>query len=96
MKAFSGILTGGMGGSDAPDPSEPPTGITMSAGSEESSQEEEDVESEEEDLADDEFEFEDEEEDAEEGEDTTPPIQAGKSQELAEIRKRVRKLMSKR
>ena len=31
-----------------------------------------------------------------EAQDTTPPIKAGETQELAEIRKRVRKLMSKR
>lgn len=96
LKAFSGILSGGMDGSSAPDPSDPPVGITMSSPDEEPGQEEEaEVEQvSDEDMADEEFEFEDEEED--EAEDTTPPIKAGETQELAEIRKRVRSLMLKR
>ena len=98
LNAFSGILTGAMDGNSAPDPSDPPTGIAMSAGDEESAvedTEQTDDASADDEFAEDEFEFEEDEEE-EDPEDTTPPIKAGETQELAEIRKRVRKLMSKR
>ena len=92
MRAFAGILTGEMTGSDAPDPSDAPTYIGMSSGEEEGEQkEEEEVETKE--SPEGESEVETEEESEEEEEDTTPPIKAGAPAELAEIRKRVRALM---
>jgi hypothetical protein len=99
LKAFSGILTGAMDGNSAPDPSDPPLGIAMSSDSDEEAAVEDDAGAEasedDDEFSEDEFEFEEEEEE-EDAEDTTPPIKAGETQELAEIRKRVRKLMSKR
>ena len=86
LRAFSGILTGGTSGGDAPDPSEPPFNITMSH--EEKKEKEKQVKAT--DIED----VEDvEEEDVEEEEDTSPPIRVGKKQSVAEIRKRVRELM---
>jgi len=90
MKAFAGILTGQTDGSSAPDPSDPPSSITMSSDDEEVSADI-DVESEEgeDPLADD-----SPEEEPEEGEeDTEPPIKAGSPADLSEIRNRVRNLM---
>jgi len=90
MKAFAGILTGQTDGSSAPDPSDPPSSITMSSDDEEVSADI-DVESEEgeDPLADD-----SPEEEPEEGEeDTKPPIKAGSPADLSEIRNRVRNLM---
>jgi len=89
LRAFSGILTGSLPGSDAPDPSDPPANITMSGGSE---GDEEAEEAEEEEGPE---ETEDVEETEEEEEDTSPPIKAGETQSIAEIRKRVRALMIK-
>ena len=87
MRAFAGILTGGFTGSDAPDPSDPPSSITMSG-----EEEEEEVEFEEE-IPEEGAEVAVKAEEAEEEEeDTSPPIKVG-TQDLAEIRKRVRKLM---
>jgi hypothetical protein len=97
LRAFSGILTGSLQGDSAPDPSDPPSSITMSAGDdeevEEPAEDEEEIEGEVEETP--EGEEEEEEEEEEGGEDTTPPIKAGEPAELAEIRKRVRTLMRK-
>ena len=96
LRAFSGILTGSLPGSDAPDPSDPPANITMSGGSEggeEIEAGEEVEETEESESAEDVEDVEEAEE--EEEEDTSPPIKAGETQSIAEIRKRVRALMIK-
>jgi hypothetical protein len=94
LRAFSGILTGSLEGDDAPDPSDPPSNITMSSGAAEA---EEEIEAETEEEVEEEMPpgEEEEEEEEEEGEDTTPPIKAGEPAELAEIRRRVRSLMRK-
>lgn len=93
MRAFGGILTGQLQGTDAPDPSDPPYGINMSKPGEEAAEEEEPAEEEAVDEIPDEVE--DDEEDEENEEDTSPPIKAGSSQELSEIRRRVQLLMNK-
>jgi len=89
MRAFAGILTGGFQGSDAPDPSEPPSNIKMSGSD---SEEEVEVSSEESEEVEAGSEAETDEEE-EEVEDSSPPIRAGAPADLSEIRKRVRKLM---
>jgi DNA-binding transcriptional ArsR family regulator len=85
LTAFSGILTRSVTGNDAPDPSEPPSSITMKHGEEAPEAEPEAA------LPPPEEEV--EEEESEEIEDTTPPIKAGGQQSLQEIRRRVRELM---
>jgi len=92
LTAFSGILTGVASGDDAPDPSEDPYNITMTHGETPS-----DVE----DVTEPAFGEEEEEEEDEEEEDITepadkPPIRAGESQSLKEIRRRVKTLMRAR
>jgi hypothetical protein len=93
LTAFSGILTGVASGADAPDPSEDPYNITMTYG---------ETPSEVEDVAAPTFGEDEEEEEEEEEEEVVsepadkPPIRAGKSQSLREIRRRVRALMSAR
>lgn len=88
LKSFSGILTGAFDGSEAPDPSDPPSSITMSSGA----AEEEEIEVEE--PAPDAPEDVEVEEEEEEIEDTSPPIKAGAPPAMAEVRERVRKLMN--
>jgi hypothetical protein len=95
LRAFSGILTGSLPGSDAPDPSDPPANITMSGGDDSNEESEETEEFEETEEGDGTEEAEDSEETEEEEEDTSPPIKAGETQSIAEIRKRVRALMIK-
>ena len=90
LKSFSRILTGAFDGSEAPDPSEPPSNITMSLGG---SGEASDVEAEEEVLDEPEG-IDVEEEEEEEIEDTSPPIRAGAPAAMAEMRERVRNLMN--
>jgi len=88
LKSFSGILTGAFDGSEAPDPSDPPSSITMSSGA----AEEEEIEVEEPaPEAPEDVEVEEEEEEIE---DTSPPIKAGAPPAMAEVRERVRKLMN--
>ena len=90
LTAFSGILTRATTGQDAPDPSDPPSSITMrhGEGGEPPAGEEVEVEVEEEE----------EEEEVTGGEPADqPPIRAGAAgQSLQEIRKRVRALMNAR
>ena len=94
FRAFAGILTGQFDGSAAPDPSEEPYSITMSKGDDESKQQAPGPETLP-DAPDPESPAPEEDEEQEDDlEDTSPPIQAGQEQQLAEIRKRVRKLMS--
>jgi hypothetical protein len=93
LRAFSGILTGSLQGSDAPDPSDPPTSIKMTHGEEEEEEEEEEEVGE---FEEEEPELGEEEVEEEEEEDISPPIKVGEPQELAEIRSRIRNLMNKR
>jgi len=97
MGAFAKILTSNVTGADAQDPSDPPLNIAMSGdepepqGTKAAAQEEEPVATEPT-----EEEEEEEEEDEKKGaEDTTPPvpITPGGPQRVAEIRRRVQKLM---
>ena len=98
FRAFAGILTGQFDATAAPDPSEEPYSITMTKGEDETqdvasdNSPDQDASQQGSDLTDDEFE-EEEDEDVDDLEDTTPPIQTGGEQQLAEIRKRVKKLM---
>jgi len=104
LKQLSEILSGALEGSAATDPSDVGFHVTdssaeeseESADDEEESEEEEDavITDEDEDEADDEEESEEEEEDPEAAEeDTSPPIKVNESQDLAALRKRVRRLM---
>ena len=94
FRAFAGILTGQFDGSAAPDPSEEPYSITMSKGDDENQAPPEAESLPEPPGPESDAPPEPEEQEEEELEDTSPPIQAGQEQQLAEIRKRVRKLMS--
>ena len=89
MRAFAGILTGTLTGEDAPDPSDSPYTVSMTAGGVEDEilEPEADQESEPEE----EFSFEEEEE--EDPEDSSPPVRVGSRQSLKEIRKKIRMLM---
>jgi len=88
LKSFAGILTGMYPGSEAPDPSDPPYNISMGHGEKEETEQE--VQVQQSDSQPEEIDFEEEEE--EEPADS-PPIRAGSSQDLSEIRNRVRSLM---
>jgi len=89
LKALSDIIAGQVTGQEAKDPSDPPTSLNITSDKEpEEPEESEDVpeeesspESEKEVLAE------------EEGEDTTPPIKVNESQDLALLRKKVRRMM---
>ena len=91
LKALSDIIAGQVTGEEAKDPSDPPTSLNISSDKEEPPAEEP-AESEEAPPA---------EEPAsgtetppeEEGEDTTPPIKDNETQDLALLRKKVRRMM---
>ena len=76
------IMRSQVTGTDAQDPSEPPTSISISGGDSESGEESEEPEEERR-----------EEEPAPGEEDTSPPIKAGAGQDLSEVRARLRQLM---
>ena len=97
FRGFAGILTGEFDATGAPDPSDEPYSITMSKGDEQMSSQQQEPQAMPQQQADsstEEFE-EEEDDDVEDLEDTSPPIQTGGEQQLAEIRRRVRKLMSR-
>ena len=90
LKALSDIIAGQVTGEEAKDPSDPPTSLNISSDKEEPPAEEP-AESEEapaEEPAPDA-----ETPPEEEGEDTTPPIKVNESQDLALLRKKVRRMM---
>ena len=96
FRGFAGILTGEFDATAAPDPSEEPYSITMSKGEEDVAQQQAPQDISQDAPSDATAEFEEEEdEDVEDLEDTSPPIQTGGEQQLAEIRERVKKLMSR-
>jgi len=98
MSAFSKILTNNVTGADAQDPSDPPLNIAMSGGGAKPPEPKVSAEPEKEPAAAETAEDEEEEEEEKAGaEDTTPPvpITPGGPQRVAEIRRRVQKLMSR-
>ena len=92
LKALSDIIAGQVDGKDAQDPSDPPASINISTGEEELPEEEPPSEEPpaEEPSAEREMPS---TPDSEEEEDTSPPIKVNESQDLTEIRKRVRRMM---
>ena len=96
MGAFAKILTSNVTGADAQDPSDPPLNLDMSGGESKPSAPQA-AAPEEEPVAAEPAEEEEEEEKKKGAEDTTPPvpITPGGPQRIAEIRRRVQKLMSR-
>ena len=88
LKAFAGILTGAYPGSEAPDPSDPPYSISMGHGKEQEDSSADEPAPEQPESPEEEEDEVEEEEPAD-----SPPIRAGASQDLSEIRKRVKSLM---
>ena len=91
LEALSEIITGQIKGKEAQDPSDPPVSISFS-------DQEEEVESPSTEEPKEESEEESEEEPKEkvpeeEQEDTTPPIRVNESQDLADLRRKVRRMM---
>jgi hypothetical protein len=94
LKALSDIIAGQVTGQEAQDPSDPPASLNITSDKEKDEPEEEPEESEE--PAAEESEEPPAESEApaeEEGEDTTPPIKVNESQDLALLRKKVRRMM---
>lgn len=90
LKALSDIIAGQVTGQEAKDPSDPPTSLNITSDKEKDEPEEEPEESEEAPAEEPEPNA---ETPAEEGEDTTPPIKVNESQDLALLRKKVRRMM---
>lgn len=96
LKALSDIIAGQVTGQEAQDPSDPPASLKISSGKEgqKSAPEPEPEEPEEVPEESPEGEESAPEEEPEEGaEDTTPPIKVNESQDLALLRKKVRRMM---
>jgi hypothetical protein len=91
LKALSDIIAGQVTGQEAKDPSDPPTSLNITSDKEKDEPEEEPEESEEAPAEEPEPNAETPAE--EEGEDTTPPIKVNESQDLALLRKKVRRMM---
>ena len=87
MRAFSGILTGDLDGASAPDPSDEPYNVSMTSSGEESPEAAPEPQQ---PAAAAEPEAEEEDDDLE---DTSPPVKVGEPQALAEIRRKIKKLM---
>ena len=92
VKVLAGFVTGDLAGQDAQDPSEPPMSIQIVKKDAQPDKEKEEASPEEKEIVTQSATEEEEEEDIE-GEDTSPPIKVGAQQQMAEIRKRVKKLM---
>tara|TARA_R110000803_G_scaffold102912_2_gene171023 strand:- start:1140 stop:1871 length:732 start_codon:yes stop_codon:yes gene_type:complete len=94
IRELSKILSGKVTGDNAVDPNQEPYNLDVIQSNDEEpepeiNQEEPAAEPEETSIP----EEEEEEEEEEEGEDSSPPIQVGKKQNLAEIRRKIKKLM---
>jgi len=94
LEALSEIITGQIKGKEAQDPSEPPVSISFSDQEKEEEKEEEveppSTEEPEEEVSEEEPE---EKVPEEEQEDTTPPIRVNESQDLTDLRRKVRRMM---
>lgn len=90
LKALSDIIAGQVTGQEAKDPSDPPTSLNITSNKEKDEPEEETEEPPAEESEEPPAES---EAPAEEGEDTTPPIKVNESQDLALLRKKVRRMM---
>ena len=92
LKAMSGIIAGQVAGAEAQDPGDPPVSINISSDGEEPPEEQSDeeppAEGSEEPSEDSEVQTGDED-----AEDTTPPIRVNESQDIANLRKKVRRMM---
>lgn len=91
LKALSDIIAGQVTGQEAKDPSDPPTSLNITSNKEKDEPEEETEEPPAEESEEPPAESETPAE--EEGEDTTPPIKVNESQDLALLRKKVRRMM---
>tara|TARA_R110000824_G_scaffold122501_5_gene279741 strand:- start:1001 stop:1690 length:690 start_codon:yes stop_codon:yes gene_type:complete len=90
LEALSEIITGQIKGKEAQDPSEPPVSISFSDQEEEEEVEPPSTEEPEEEVSEEEPE---EKVPEEEQEDTTPPIRVNESQDLTDLRRKVRRMM---
>ena len=90
LEALSEIITGQIKGKEAQDPSEPPVSISFSDQEEEEEVEPPSTEEPEEEVSEEEPK---EKVPEEEQEDTTPPIRVNESQDLTDLRRKVRRMM---
>jgi hypothetical protein len=90
LEALSEIITGQIKGKEAQDPSEPPVSISFSDQEEEEEVEPPSTEEPKEEVSEEEPE---EKVPEEEQEDTTPPIRVNESQDLTDLRRKVRRMM---
>lgn len=90
LKALSDIIAGQVSGQEAKDPSDPPTSLNITSNKEKDEPEEETEEPPAEESEEPPAES---EAPAEEVEDTSPPIKVNESQDLALLRKKVRRMM---
>ena len=90
LEALSEIITGQIKGKEAQDPSEPPVSISFSDQEAEEEVESPSTEEPEEEVSEEEPE---EKVPEEEQEDTTPPIRVNESQDLTDLRRKVRRMM---
>ena len=90
LKALSDIIAGQVTGQEAKDPSDPPTSLNITSDKEKDEPEEETEEPPAEESEEPPAES---EAPSEEGEDTSPPIKVNESQDLALLRKKVRRMM---
>ena len=95
LEALSEIITGQIKGKEAQDPSEPPVSISFSDQEEEEEVEPPSTEEPEEEVSEEEPKEEEPKEKVpeEEQEDTTPPIRVNESQDLTDLRRKVRRMM---
>jgi len=98
IRELSKILSGKVTGDDAVDPNQEPYNLDVIQSNDEepkgeTNQEELAAEPEQTSIPEEEEEEEDEDEDKDDNEDSSPPIQVGKQQNLSEIRRKIKKLM---